>query len=500
MSTEKPDEKLARFLRHNPIEDRVYLKEYVRDHPDQRMAWYLLGREYAARGDRGKAAYCYAQSGEIYEAFEKRKITVDWSALDSSVPWPQELKTAAKRSRRRKAALTAALLALIALLPAPAGPAAGDGRPGGSSAASAELPAADGGLRVYLAAEKQTSASGALERMLLRDRPAGGEAVLLSAQSADGPGGGWIAWHRPLKPLLSVASGGPGEAAAIAYFDAAACNCRPDDPGRFAEPAGAWRQRQEQLLVLRSALEAYRAASGKLPEGPEELLRPYPDNVMSGLTPYMREAFPLVREAAATGANGQAAAGTGGAGTAPGAKPTAASVAAEEALSEPLAILIDTKLHRLALVSGRTVVRSYEVGLGGARTPLGEFVVSEKVRDPKGRKKGEFGTRGMTLSDTDYAIHGTRHPSSIGKDESLGCIRMREEDVEELFDMAPKGTKVTIGSGLLPAGLVGDGSGGDSGASKGSGAPGAGFGPKGAFKLPSEVKETNPGKVYRWLD
>ncbi|MFS0837622.1 L,D-transpeptidase [Paenibacillus sp. 1P03SA] len=333
--------------------------------------------------------------------------------------------------------------------------------------------------------------------MLLRDRRAGGEAVLLSAQGADGPGGGWIAWHRPLKPLLAVASGGPGEAAAIAYFDAAACNCRPDDPGRFAEPAGAWRQRQEQLLVLRSAMEAYRAMSGKLPERPEELLRPYPDNVMSGLTPYMREAFPLVREAAAAG--GGAAGGAAGTEAASGAKPPATSAAAEAALREPLAIVVDTKLHRLALVSGRTVVRSYEVGLGGARTPLGEFAVSEKVRNPKGRTKGEFGTRGMTLSDTDYAIHGTRHPSSIGKDESLGCIRMKQEDVEELFDMAPKGTKVTIGSGLLPAGLVGDGPGG-AGAAKGSGAPGAGFGPKGAFKLPAEVQEANPGKVYRWLD
>lgn len=54
----------------------------------------------------------------------------------------------------------------------------------------------------------------------------------------------------------------------------------------------------------------------------------------------------------------------------------------------------------------------------------------------------------MQLSDSNYAIHGTDEPESIGKDESLGCIRMSRKDVEELFAMVPMGTKVQISKGV----------------------------------------------------
>lgn len=68
--------------------------------------------------------------------------------------------------------------------------------------------------------------------------------------------------------------------------------------------------------------------------------------------------------------------------------------------------------------------------------------------NPNGRDNGEFGSRGMQLSDSNYAIHGTNEPDSIGKDESLGCIRMSRKDVEELFAMVPMGTKVQISQGF----------------------------------------------------
>ena len=85
----------------------------------------------------------------------------------------------------------------------------------------------------------------------------------------------------------------------------------------------------------------------------------------------------------------------------------------------------------------------------------------------------------MTLSDTLYAIHGTNEPESIGKDESLGCIRMLKEDLEELFDMAPKGTKVTITQGELPEELMRSAN---------------------PFSLPVLAEETNPNKLYAWLN
>ena len=43
-----------------------------------------------------------------------------------------------------------------------------------------------------------------------------------------------------------------------------------------------------------------------------------------------------------------------------------------------------------------------------------------------------------------YGIHGTWKPESIGTQCSNGCIRMRNDDVNELFTILPYHTKVTI--------------------------------------------------------
>jgi len=46
--------------------------------------------------------------------------------------------------------------------------------------------------------------------------------------------------------------------------------------------------------------------------------------------------------------------------------------------------------------------------------------------------------------DTLYRIHGTNEPYTIGSDVSAGCIRMRNEDVVDLYDRTPVGTKVVV--------------------------------------------------------
>jgi lipoprotein-anchoring transpeptidase ErfK/SrfK len=45
---------------------------------------------------------------------------------------------------------------------------------------------------------------------------------------------------------------------------------------------------------------------------------------------------------------------------------------------------------------------------------------------------------------TGFGIHGTWQRDSIGKQSSAGCIRMLNEDVEELFDLVPRKISVTI--------------------------------------------------------
>ena len=55
-----------------------------------------------------------------------------------------------------------------------------------------------------------------------------------------------------------------------------------------------------------------------------------------------------------------------------------------------------------------------------------------------------LGARAMYLGHTDYRIHGTNDPSSIGKHMSSGCIRLRNEDVEDLYSRVGVGAKVIV--------------------------------------------------------
>lgn len=116
---------------------------------------------------------------------------------------------------------------------------------------------------------------------------------------------------------------------------------------------------------------------------------------------------------------------------------------------------------------GWTYICSYMVGLGekGA-TPIANFVVKDnKLVDPAwanprtGEKfasndpKNPIGERWLGLSGLDdkskgfekYGIHGTIQPESIGAEMSMGCVRMRAEDVEVVYDLLmPKVSVVKI--------------------------------------------------------
>ena len=59
------------------------------------------------------------------------------------------------------------------------------------------------------------------------------------------------------------------------------------------------------------------------------------------------------------------------------------------------------------------------------------------------RYKGVLGTRRLLLGDG-YALHGTNNPSSIGQAVSHGCVRLRNEDIEKLYEMVDVGTPVYI--------------------------------------------------------
>jgi lipoprotein-anchoring transpeptidase ErfK/SrfK len=55
-----------------------------------------------------------------------------------------------------------------------------------------------------------------------------------------------------------------------------------------------------------------------------------------------------------------------------------------------------------------------------------------------------LGARALYLGNTDYRIHGTNDPSSIGKHMSSGCIRLLNADIIDLYSRVGIGTKVVV--------------------------------------------------------
>ena len=61
-----------------------------------------------------------------------------------------------------------------------------------------------------------------------------------------------------------------------------------------------------------------------------------------------------------------------------------------------------------------------------------------------GGPKNPLGARAMYLGSTLYRIHGTAEPWTIGRAVSSGCIRMRNEDVTDLYERVKVGTRVVV--------------------------------------------------------
>jgi hypothetical protein len=61
-----------------------------------------------------------------------------------------------------------------------------------------------------------------------------------------------------------------------------------------------------------------------------------------------------------------------------------------------------------------------------------------------------LGARAMYLGDTEYRIHGTNKPDTIGKRVSSGCIRLTNEDVADLYERVKIGAKVIVLPVTLP--------------------------------------------------
>jgi lipoprotein-anchoring transpeptidase ErfK/SrfK len=118
-------------------------------------------------------------------------------------------------------------------------------------------------------------------------------------------------------------------------------------------------------------------------------------------------------------------------------------------------IIVSIPDRKLAIVEDGRVVKLYPIAVGApdSPSPTGAFKIVNRLTDPAYYSPGieippgkdnPLGTRWMGLSMKRFGIHGTNEPKSIGRNASHGCIRMRNADAEELFELIRVGDTVDV--------------------------------------------------------
>ena len=135
--------------------------------------------------------------------------------------------------------------------------------------------------------------------------------------------------------------------------------------------------------------------------------------------------------------------------------PTAEGLAASADRNSPRRIVVSIPDRELALVENGRLLKVYPVSVGAPESPspTGEFKIVRRLSNPTYYAPGvvipagpanPLGPRWIGLNLKGYGIHGTNQPSSIGHRASHGCIRLRNRDVEELFEQVRPGDVVEL--------------------------------------------------------
>ncbi len=120
----------------------------------------------------------------------------------------------------------------------------------------------------------------------------------------------------------------------------------------------------------------------------------------------------------------------------------------------PFGAVVDLRRFELTVHAHGYYVARFPIGIGkDSSTPVGDFTVQDKLEDPTyygpdgviahDDPRNPLGEFWISLGDG-YGIHGTIDESSIGRAESRGCIRLRNQDVADLFDLLTVGSSVVI--------------------------------------------------------
>ena len=131
---------------------------------------------------------------------------------------------------------------------------------------------------------------------------------------------------------------------------------------------------------------------------------------------------------------------------------------------KPGTIVVSTAERRLYLVMPNGEALRYGVGVGrpgftwsGTKTVTAKrewpswtppaAMIARRPDLPRymaGGVENPLGARAMYIGNTEYRIHGSNEPDTIGQAVSSGCIRMTNDDVTDLYDRVKVGAKVVV--------------------------------------------------------
>jgi lipoprotein-anchoring transpeptidase ErfK/SrfK len=194
--------------------------------------------------------------------------------------------------------------------------------------------------------------------------------------------------------------------------------------------------------LVRTALQSFIAENRAPPSKIEDLLRDYPNNYLS-----------FIPNEAQSSSNQVVSQfdGTGGWVYKQSAKElflmfypnTLDEASAQQIPYSPVKIVISKNNYNLKVTTDHFILASKSVGLGKEnRTPVGQFTVQSRVLEPLGQHPLVYGKGGLSLGQ--YALHGTYDEASIQSNQSLGCVRLTNADILDIFPLVPKGASVQI--------------------------------------------------------
>lgn len=482
-------EKSSFHMKHPEHSDLAFYKWYTQQYPDESIGWYHLGREWQARGDVEQALAAHRR------AMVLRSDPYAESARYAYQDLLRERRRDGWQKRARLLVASALFLYLqFALLPgllnsplpaaepatgATEAPATGIRDPDPPAAASTGVQAVEQQPHVEVIAVPSSLGTAELrdqvKRYLETRRPGLNQpyTLLIVPEVPGTPLFTHLPFYRPQK-VRALFHYNPATRTLIQeqWFD----HAESDSQDAAVQTAQGNLAREQvvmqHVVALRNALYRHYQATGGLPATLDALAGAYPANSLPqipfppawlGLDRYvyyperfqstrawdsMREVLPL-----------------------PGYPEPVQPL-------EPLQLYLYQESRTMELRSGPHLIRSYPVGLGkNNATPDGYYTILQKINKPRGHDN-IFGTRGMVFRDDGYAIHGTNNPDSIGTYASLGCVRLLNIAVEELYSLVSLGTEVIISA--LPA-------------------PGPVWSNPVPFIMEAGAEEETPQIVYRWL-